>query len=82
MDSFFFSFICRIQAIFTVGGKESLTVSNYLQNKTMKVLEKDIGKYFHNFIFRENLVNMSSQYDMKKLKPYRKKSWIHKALKY
>lgn len=40
----------------------------------MKVLEKDIGKYFHNFIFRENLVNMSSQYDMKKLKPYRKKS--------
>ena len=47
----------------------------------MKVLEKDIGKYFHNFIFRENLVNMSSQYDMKKLKPYRKKSWIHKALK-
>lgn len=34
MDSFFFSFICGIQAIFTVGGKESLTVSNYLKNKT------------------------------------------------
>ena len=31
---FFFSFICGIQAIFTVGGKESLTVSNYLKNKT------------------------------------------------
>lgn len=47
----------------------------------MKVLEKDIGKYFHNFIFRENFVSMSHQYDMKKLKPYRKKSWMHKALK-
>lgn len=47
---------------------------NHLQNKTMKVLEKDTGKYFHNFIFRENFVSMSHQYDMKKLKPYRKKS--------
>ena len=39
----------------------------------MKILEKDIGKYFHNFIFRENFVSMSRQYDMKKLKSYRKK---------
>ena len=40
----------------------------------MKILEKDTGKYFHNFIFRENFVSMSRQYDMKKLKSYRKKN--------
>lgn len=30
----FFPLICGIQAIFTVGGNKSLTVSNYLKNKT------------------------------------------------
>lgn len=34
MAIFFFPLICGIQAIFTVGGNKSLTVSNYLKNKT------------------------------------------------